>query len=111
MLTVEEAASRLRVSPRTMRKWIAQGKVPAVRYGRSYRISESAVSEQPASGLATDQDLTGRGARQSIQHRRREQQVKKFEEAFRGGTLDKAAMRAGWDEELRLEDKLSGCNP
>lgn len=104
MLTVEEAASRMRVSPRTMRKWIVEGKVPAVRYGRSYRINESVISVEPATG----QDIS---ARQSIQQRRREQQIAKFKEAFRGGAIDKAAMRAEWDEELRLEDKAAGRNP
>jgi len=108
MLTVEEAASRMRVSPRTMRKWIVQGKVPAIRYGRSYRINESVISVEPAGGPAAGQDTA---SRQSIQQRRREQQIARFKQAFRGGTIDKAAMRAEWDEELRLEDKATGRNP
>lgn len=108
MLTVEEAANRLRVSPRTIRKWIVEGKVPAVRYGRGYRISESFVGEQPANGLATGQSLANAQARQSILQRRREQEVAKFKEAFRGGTIRRATMLAEWDEELRLDDRPKG---
>ncbi len=37
-LTVEEAASRLKVKPYTVRKWITQKKLRAYKVGRDYRI-------------------------------------------------------------------------
>lgn len=42
-LTVEEAAARLRVAPRTMRKWAQTGVVSAWKAGRDWRISEEAL--------------------------------------------------------------------
>lgn len=38
-LTVDEAAARLRVSPRTMRKWAQTGVIGAWKAGRDWRIS------------------------------------------------------------------------
>lgn len=40
-LTVHEAASRLRVSDLTVRRWIWSGKLPAIRVGRGLRIQQS----------------------------------------------------------------------
>lgn len=57
MLRVKEVADRLRVHPATVYRWIAEGRMPALRYGKpiepgvvmqggggSIRIPESAVS-------------------------------------------------------------------
>lgn len=41
LLTVEEAAREAKVNPQTLRKWIRQGKLDAVRYGRSLRVKRS----------------------------------------------------------------------
>jgi excisionase family DNA binding protein len=38
MLTVEEAATALRVCTRTVRRWIKSGDLPVVRLGRQYRV-------------------------------------------------------------------------
>jgi len=40
-LTVHEVAGRLRVSEPTIRRWIAAGRLPAIRVGRLLRIKES----------------------------------------------------------------------
>lgn len=44
LLTVKETADMLRVSPVTIRRHIASGKLPAVRIGRAIRIERDAVS-------------------------------------------------------------------
>jgi excisionase family DNA binding protein len=41
LLTLDEAATHLRVSVKTVRRWIDTGDVVAHRIGRSLRISES----------------------------------------------------------------------
>lgn len=49
MLTPQEVAQRLRVTPQTVRNWIREGKIKAVRVGRPWRIPESelrAILEQ-----------------------------------------------------------------
>lgn len=38
VLTVPEVAARLRVTPATIRNWIAQGTIVALQNGRHYRI-------------------------------------------------------------------------
>lgn len=40
LLTPEEAAERLAVSPKSVRKWLAQGKLKGARAGRLWRIRE-----------------------------------------------------------------------
>ncbi len=45
-LTVTEAAERLRVSRRTMERWIAEGRLPVLDYGpRTRRIDERALED------------------------------------------------------------------
>ncbi|AFV10552.1 excisionase-like protein [Thermacetogenium phaeum DSM 12270] len=41
LLTPEEAAELLAVSPKSVRKWLWQGKLKGVRVGRLWRIRES----------------------------------------------------------------------
>lgn len=51
-LTVAEVADLMRVSSMTVYRMVRSGDLPAVRFGRSYRIPESAVEaavEVPAS--------------------------------------------------------------
>jgi excisionase family DNA binding protein len=45
MLTVGDLARRLQVDPLTIRRWIAAGKLRAVKLGKSYRIHPDAVDE------------------------------------------------------------------
>jgi excisionase family DNA binding protein len=42
-LTVAEVAEMLRVSRMTVYRWVHAGELPAVRFGRSFRVPEQAV--------------------------------------------------------------------
>ncbi len=44
-LTVAEVAEMMRVSSMTVYRLVHAGELPAVRFGRSYRIPESAVAQ------------------------------------------------------------------
>ena len=44
-LTVQEVAAVMRVSKMTVYRLVHSGDLPAVRFGRSYRVPESAVTE------------------------------------------------------------------
>ncbi len=44
-LTVAEVAEVMRVSKMTVYRLVHAGELPAVRFGRSYRVPESAVEE------------------------------------------------------------------
>jgi excisionase family DNA binding protein len=43
-LTIDEAAEYLKVSRKTMTRWIADGTVKAARIGRVWRISRSEIN-------------------------------------------------------------------
>lgn len=38
MITVKEVAERLNVTGKTVTRWIEEGKLPAYRFGKDYRI-------------------------------------------------------------------------
>jgi excisionase family DNA binding protein len=44
-LTVNEVAEMMRVSTMTVYRMVHSGEVPAIRFGRSFRIPESAVAQ------------------------------------------------------------------
>lgn len=44
-LTVKQAASRLQIAPYTLREWIKQKKIRAIKIGRAWRIPESTFDE------------------------------------------------------------------
>lgn len=56
--TVEEIAELLRTSPRTVRTWIAAGKLRAFKAGQQYRIRQSALDEfmQKGESESIDED-------------------------------------------------------
>ncbi len=43
LLTVDEAAARLKVQPDTVRRWLRSGKLRASKLGRDWRIPASSV--------------------------------------------------------------------
>lgn len=45
LLTVQETAKIVRVAPITVRRYIAQGRLPAVRVGRRFRVRKEAVEQ------------------------------------------------------------------
>jgi excisionase family DNA binding protein len=44
-LTVQEVADMMRVSSMTVYRMVHAGEIPAIRFGRSYRIPENAVAQ------------------------------------------------------------------
>ncbi|ALJ21503.1 helix-turn-helix domain-containing protein [Microbacterium sp. No. 7] len=53
-LTVAEVAALMRVSKMTVYRLVHSGELPAVRFGRSYRVPETAVTaalERPAADV------------------------------------------------------------
>lgn len=58
-LTVAEVAEMMRVSNMTVYRMVESGKLPAVRFGRSYRIPESALAavlQLPADQAGSQRD-------------------------------------------------------
>jgi len=51
-LTIAEVAELMRVSKMTVYRWVHAGDIPAVRFGRSYRIPESAVTNAINHGVS-----------------------------------------------------------
>lgn len=43
--TVQDVADKLSFTARGVQKWIREGKLPALKFGREYRIRESALLE------------------------------------------------------------------
>lgn len=41
--TVQEVAEKFKVSDRTVRNWIEEGKLEAFKFGREYRIPETSI--------------------------------------------------------------------
>ena len=52
-LTIREVAERLKVSQRTIRRWIDRGYLQAVKLGRTVRIDERALSDRIVSTSRT----------------------------------------------------------
>lgn len=57
-MTVTEVAEMMRVSRMTVYRMIHAGELPAVRFGRSYRVPESAVEQIVQTGI-TEARATG----------------------------------------------------
>ncbi|MGN7978015.1 helix-turn-helix domain-containing protein [Microbacterium sp. 22195] len=53
-LTVAEVAGLMRVSKMTVYRLVHSGELPAIRFGRSYRVPESAVAEALQRPIADD---------------------------------------------------------
>lgn len=66
-LTVAEVAQMLRVSRMTVYRWIHAGDMPAVRFGRSFRVPQQAVEvfmqeAMLSGGFQTEDDDRAAGA-------------------------------------------------
>ncbi|GGA67135.1 transcriptional regulator [Pseudoclavibacter endophyticus] len=53
-LTVAEVAELMRVSKMTVYRLVHSGELPAVRFGRSFRVPESAVADALQQGRGDD---------------------------------------------------------
>jgi len=51
VLTVEETANYLKVSEVTIRRWCADGKLPAFKIGREWRINKSELDKMVQSNV------------------------------------------------------------
>lgn len=45
MLTIQEVAKTLRVSDSTVRRWVAEGKIKALKFGRQWRFKSAEISQ------------------------------------------------------------------
>lgn len=45
LLTVNEAAEILRLGPETIARYIREGKIPAIKFGRVWRVEEKDLEE------------------------------------------------------------------
>jgi excisionase family DNA binding protein len=52
LLTVIDIAERLQVSPREVRRWVATGRLPVVRFGRAVRVHPGTLEHLMSHGLA-----------------------------------------------------------
>lgn len=52
LLTIPEAEKELNLSAPTLRKYIKQGRIPALRFGKSVRIPSQAIDDWIADELA-----------------------------------------------------------
>ena len=62
LMTIQEAAAALRVSPVTIRRYISKGRLAAVRVGRGLRVEKDAVETLPVPHLPRGwEDIPPRG--------------------------------------------------
>jgi excisionase family DNA binding protein len=57
ILTVEQAAEKLQVKPKTVRAWLKAGKIPGRKIGRVYRVPEDELETFVSLGLSGDEAL------------------------------------------------------
>ncbi len=58
-LTVAEVAEMMRVSKMTVYRLVHSGELPAIRFGRSFRVPESAVQTAIATHIADGESAVG----------------------------------------------------
>jgi excisionase family DNA binding protein len=73
LLTVKEAAARLKVSARTIKNWLYSGALHGVKAGRAWRITPSAIArflhESPRKPLAVKEDAALDGLNEAMEKR------------------------------------------
>jgi excisionase family DNA binding protein len=92
--TVEQVASYFGRSPRTIRLWITTGKLPARKVGKSYLVTQDAVSDlvQPEIDTAAT----------------RQQDVREFLQFMTSCNISLADFCAHQEAEIGLEDSSWG---
>lgn len=60
-LTVAEVAEMMRVSKMTIYRMVHAGELPAIRFGRSFRVPESAVQSAIDGGFVAQDDAQDQG--------------------------------------------------
>jgi excisionase family DNA binding protein len=96
LLTVQETARLLRLTPMTVRRYIAAGRLPAVRVGRRVRVERDAVQalvEPFKPGIAPDSGF-GSGDRQPHIRRLTDQEVQQGLAAMKEAARLREEMRA-----------------
>ncbi len=43
--TIQEIAERMRMTPKTVRGWIIEGRLGAIKFGRVYRVRDTDLNE------------------------------------------------------------------
>ena len=56
--TLEEAAKMLKLHPQTLRRWIREGKLPAKRYGRQFRLRLEDIERSAQPTLHESEELS-----------------------------------------------------
>ena len=91
LLTVAEAAALLKVTPHTVYRWIAAGRLPAVRYSRRVvrvRLSDLAQIKQDSS---IDQQASTKGSAQALLRFAGIMTMEEADEVFGAIMADRAA--------------------
>jgi excisionase family DNA binding protein len=52
--TLEEAAGVLKLHPQTLRRWIREGKLPAKRFGKQFRLRREDMEQVAQPNMSTD---------------------------------------------------------
>jgi excisionase family DNA binding protein len=76
VLTIEEAAARLKLKPQTVRDWLNAGKLKGVKLGRVWRVDAAALDRL----LAGDEDQDDA---QALEAARAESGIRPYEEVRR----------------------------
>ncbi|MDO8586755.1 MAG: helix-turn-helix domain-containing protein [Armatimonadota bacterium] len=99
ILSVKEAASYLKVQPRTIRDWIAAGRLMARKVGKSYIIAEEEVGKMVTTIKRPKHTTFG-------DEERRARSVE-FRALLRGGRqIDKDSVRTEWDQDPDYEKRI-----
>src|SRR5919199_298383 len=64
--TLEEAAQILKLHPQTLRRWIRQGKLPARRFGKQYRLRVEDIERAAQPALPEDAEEAGHFDRMAL---------------------------------------------
>jgi excisionase family DNA binding protein len=78
LLTVEQAAAKLQIAPKTLKDWLRAGRIKGVRLGKLWRIKERDLEEFVEQGADEDRDDA-----RALEEARAEPEVRPYEEVRR----------------------------